>query len=115
MPRLISPIAEKILRMVNGGFTTKEKICVATKLKYPSFCNIFKRPKVSTTVLLALLHKEIITEKEYQDYLKWEAEHGLNKEGRGGLRRRRKNGHSTRMDQESKHQQSSNGSEGEAQ
>lgn len=81
--RLLNPITTKVLHLVNSGKTTKEKICVAADLKYPAFSNIFKRQKISTMVLQALLYAGVITQKDKEDYFHWCREHNVNGDGRG--------------------------------
>jgi len=88
-PRLINPITAKVLHLVNSGKTTKERICVAADLKYPAFSNIFKRQKISTMVLQALLYANVITQKDKEDYFTWCRDHGINGDGRGRHNRHR--------------------------
>lgn len=70
-PRKLNPIAEKLLRLVHSGKTTKEKICVAADLKYPTLENVFSRQQVSYATLKSLKFAGIISERDEHEYRKW--------------------------------------------
>jgi len=82
-PRKVNPIAEKLLRLIYSGKTTKEKICVATDLKYPTLENVFSRPVISYASLKALKWAGIVTERDETEYRKWVETNGAKAKRRG--------------------------------
>lgn len=81
--RLLNPIALKINKLVASGRTTKEKICVAADLRYPTFQNIWGRHKISKGVLQGLFYAGIITEADKLAYREWCLEHKIHPDRRG--------------------------------
>ena len=87
-----NPITTKIYELVASGKTTKEKICVACDLKYPTFDNIFTRNIVSKPTLSALKYNGIIDENDILEYRQWFSQHGKpNKKRKPLSRKYRKN------------------------
>jgi len=66
-----NPIREKLDLLIKSGKVTKEKICVVTRLKYPTLDNLWKRPTISYFTLRALREAGIISKQEEQEYLIW--------------------------------------------
>ena len=66
-----NPIREKLDLLIKSGKVTKEKICVAADLKYPTLDNVWKRPRISYYTLRALKDAGIVSKREEQDYLIW--------------------------------------------
>lgn len=66
-----NPIAEKLMKLIASGKMTKEKICVAADLKYPTLENVFFRKRVSYVSLKSLKFAGIINEQDIMKYNDW--------------------------------------------
>ena len=71
MAKKKNPIALKLQRLIDSGQTTKEKICVASDLKYPTLENVFFRSTVSYMTLKSLKIADIINDKDVRGYDEW--------------------------------------------
>jgi len=69
LPR--NPVIEFLDELLDSGKTTKEKICVACGLRYPSFDNIWFRDTVSPNIRNCLFHAGILPEKVKTAYEVW--------------------------------------------
>lgn len=70
-PRKMNPITEKLWKMIHSGKTTKEKICVASDLKYPTLENVFTRPQISYATMKSLRFAGVISAKDEDEYRRW--------------------------------------------
>ena len=66
-----NPIVVFVRELLASGKITKEKICVASDLKYPTFDNIFCRPLVSPLVRKSLQFSGIVPAKVFAEYEVW--------------------------------------------
>ena len=66
-----NPIVNYLRELLSSGKITKEKICVACDLKYPTFENTFDRPTVSPLVKKCLQFAGIVPARVIQDYDVW--------------------------------------------
>ena len=66
-----NPIVIFLNELLASGKMTKEKICVACDLKYPTFDNTFNRPVVSLMIKKSLKYCGIVPQKVIEAYDEW--------------------------------------------
>ena len=67
----LNPISIKILALIQAGKTTKEKLCVALDIRYPTLQNLFGRNRASYSMRRALKYGGLITDAEEREYFEW--------------------------------------------
>lgn len=66
-----NPIVTFLRELLGTGETTKEKICVACDLKYPTLDNVFLRETVSPFVRRSLFYSGVIPKHVLGAYETW--------------------------------------------
>ena len=66
-----NPIVRFVTELLQSGKITKEKICVAADLKYPTFDNMFERELVSPLVRKGLHYSGVVPPKIFDEYNVW--------------------------------------------
>ena len=75
-PKTLNPIAIYLNEFMARQDLTKEEICVACDIRYPTLDNLWKRRNVSYAVLKALKYGGVISAEIEKKYLLWIKEYG---------------------------------------
>jgi hypothetical protein len=69
-PRNMNPVRKRLEELLEAGWS-KEEMCVAAELKYPTLDNVFKKPRISYGNMRSLRYCGLISEEDETDYQRW--------------------------------------------
>jgi hypothetical protein len=89
----INPVRAKLQVLLESRRFTKEEICVATDIRYPTLENLFWRDTITPRTLNGLVKARIISHEELDEYYQWLSQYNHNhpvKKKRKKRKKRRK-------------------------